>query len=79
MTLEKVAKMIAQQIEKVNRDLIKEDAEETELVPYHIKQQLQKQYCVMVQEMNQSMLSMEKRLSEQAIQSKPLVIKETPF
>jgi hypothetical protein len=30
MTLEKVAKMIAQQIEKVNRDLIKEDAEETE-------------------------------------------------
>lgn len=33
----------------------------------------------MVQEMNQSMLSMEKRLSEQEIQSNPLVIKETPF
>lgn len=69
MKLEKVAKMITQQIEKVNRDLIKEDAEETELVPYRIKQQLQEQYSVMVQEMNQSMLSMEKRLSEQAIQS----------
>lgn len=56
-------------LEKVNRDLIKEDAEQTELVPFHIKQQLQEQYSVMVQEMNQSMLSMEKRLSDEAIQS----------
>ncbi len=40
MKLEKVEKMIAQQIVKVNRDIIKEDAEETELVPLHIKQQL---------------------------------------
>lgn len=69
MTLEKAAKMIAQQIEKVNPDLIKEEAEETDLVPFHIKQQLQEQYSVMAQEMNQSMLAMEKRLSEQAKQS----------
>ncbi|HDR8072170.1 TPA: DUF3967 domain-containing protein [Bacillus cereus] len=69
MTLEKAAKMIAQQIEKVNPDLIQEEPEETDLVPFHIKQQLQEQYSVMTQEMNQSMLAMEKRLSEQAKQS----------
>ncbi|PEB19746.1 hypothetical protein COO08_05400 [Bacillus toyonensis] len=69
MTLEKAAKMIAQQIEKVNPDLIQEETEETDLVPFHIKQQLEEQYSVMAQEMNQSMLAMEKRLSEQAKQS----------
>ncbi|PFM11719.1 hypothetical protein COJ40_09170 [Bacillus cereus] len=69
MTLEKAAKMIAQQIEKVNPDLIQEEVEETDLVPFHIKQQLQKQYSVMAQEMNQSMLAMEKRLSDQTKQS----------
>jgi len=69
MTLEKAAKMIAQQIEKVNPDLIQEEAEEMDLVPFHIQQQLQEQYSVMAQEMNQSMLAMEKRLSEQAKQS----------
>ncbi|MCW1941736.1 DUF3967 domain-containing protein [Bacillus anthracis] len=69
MTLEKAAKMIAQQIEKVNPDLIQEETGETDLVPFHIKQQLQEQYSVMAQEMNQSMLAMEKRLSEQAKQS----------
>ncbi|MGX5598637.1 DUF3967 domain-containing protein [Bacillus cereus] len=69
MTLEKAAKMIAQQIEKVNPDLIQEEAEKTDLVPFHIKQQLQEQYSVRAQEMNQSMLAMEKRLSEQAKQS----------
>ncbi|MDM5370013.1 DUF3967 domain-containing protein [Bacillus bombysepticus] len=69
MTLEKAAKMIAQQIEKVNPDMIQEEAEETDLVPFHIKQQLKEQYSVMAQEMNQSMLAMEKRLSEQAKQS----------
>lgn len=69
MTLEKAAKMIAQQIEKVNPDLIQEEAAETDLVPFHIKQQLQEQYSVMAQEMNQSMLAMEKRLSERAKQS----------
>ncbi len=37
MTLEKAAKMIAQQIEKVNPDLIQEEAAETDLVPFHIK------------------------------------------
>ncbi|MEH7150483.1 hypothetical protein CN404_29500 [Bacillus thuringiensis] len=69
MTLEKAAKMIAQQIEKVNPNLIQEEAEETDLVPFHIKQQLQEQYSVIAQEMNQSMLAMEKRLSEQAKRS----------
>ncbi|MED1304701.1 hypothetical protein BK704_13010 [[Bacillus thuringiensis] serovar konkukian] len=69
MTLEKAAKMIAQQIEKVNPDLIQEEVEGTDLVPFHIKQQLQEQYSVMALEMNQSMLAMEKRLSEQAKQS----------
>ncbi|HEK9103347.1 TPA: DUF3967 domain-containing protein [Bacillus pseudomycoides] len=69
MTLEKAAKMIAQQIEKVNPDLIKEEPEETDLVPFHIQQQLQQQYSVMAKEMNQSMLAMEKRLSEQAKQN----------
>ncbi|MDR2992953.1 MAG: DUF3967 domain-containing protein [Bacillus cereus] len=69
MTLEKAAKMIAQQIEKVNPDLIQEEAAETDLVPFHIKQQLQEQYSVMAKEMNYSMLAMGKRLSEQAKRS----------
>lgn len=69
MTLEKAAKMIAQQIEKVNPDLIKEESEETSLIPFHIQEQLQQQYSVMAQELNQGMLEMEKRLSEQAKQS----------
>ncbi|KXY25657.1 DUF3967 domain-containing protein [Bacillus sp. FSL K6-0067] len=69
MTLEKAAKMIAQQIEKVNPDLIQEEAQETDLVPFHIKQQLQEQYSVMAKEMNYSMLAMGKRLSEQAKRS----------
>ncbi|MGH0686341.1 DUF3967 domain-containing protein [Bacillus mycoides] len=69
MTLEKAAKMIAQQIEKVNPDLIKEEPKETDLIPFHIQEQLQQQYGVMAQEINQNMLAMEKRLSEQAKQS----------
>ncbi|MED1014133.1 DUF3967 domain-containing protein [Bacillus mycoides] len=69
MTLEKAAKMIAQQIEKVNPDLINEEPEETSLIPFHIQEQLQQQYSVMAQEMNQGMLAMETRLSEQARQS----------
>ncbi len=66
MTLEKAAKMIAQQIEKVDPSLIKEEPEGTSLTPFHIQEQLQQQYSVMAQEMNQGMLEMEKRLSEQA-------------
>ncbi|MED1384192.1 DUF3967 domain-containing protein [Bacillus mycoides] len=69
MTLEKAAKMIAQQIEKVNPDLIQEESEETSLIPFHIQEQLQQQYIVMAQEINQGMLAMEKRLSEQTKQS----------
>ncbi|QWH64305.1 DUF3967 domain-containing protein (plasmid) [Bacillus mycoides] len=69
MTLEKAAKMIAQQIEKVNPDLIQEESEETSLIPFHIQEQLQQQYIVMAQEMNQGMLAMEKRLNEQTKQS----------
>ncbi|PFZ02756.1 hypothetical protein COL60_26920 [Bacillus pseudomycoides] len=68
MTLEKAAKMIAQQLEKINPDLIKEESEETDLIPFYIQQQLQQQYNVMAQEMNRSMSEMEKRLSEQAEQ-----------
>ncbi|MBE7128070.1 DUF3967 domain-containing protein [Bacillus mycoides] len=66
MTLEKAAKMIAQQIEKVNPKLIREEPEEASLIPFHIQEQLQQQYGVMAQEMKQGMLAMEKRLSEQA-------------
>ncbi|PFI16131.1 MerR family transcriptional regulator [Bacillus cereus] len=62
MTLEKAAKMIAQQIEKVNPNLIKEEPEGTSLIPFHIQEQLQQQYSVIAQEMNQGMLEMEKRL-----------------
>ncbi|PEX83248.1 DUF3967 domain-containing protein [Bacillus cereus] len=69
MTLEKAAKMIAQQIEKVNPDLIKEEPEDKSLIPFHIQEQIQQQYSVMAQEMNQGMLAMEKRLSEQAERS----------
>ncbi|QWH75508.1 DUF3967 domain-containing protein (plasmid) [Bacillus mycoides] len=69
MTLEKAAKMIAQQIERVNPDLIKEEPEDTNLIPFHIQQQLQQQYSVMAQEMNQSISAMEERLIEQAKQS----------
>lgn len=43
MTLEKAAKMIAQQIERVNPDLIKEEPEEASLIPFHIQEQLQQQ------------------------------------
>ncbi|WP_144616272.1 DUF3967 domain-containing protein [Bacillus cereus] len=68
MTLEKAAKMIAQQIEKINPDLIKEEPKETDLIPFHIQEQLQQQYGVMAQEMKQGMLAMEKRLSDQAKQ-----------
>lgn len=46
-TLEKTAKMIAQQIEKVNPDLIKEEPEDKGLIPFHIQEQLQQQYSVM--------------------------------
>ncbi|PEQ01513.1 hypothetical protein CN587_25140 [Bacillus wiedmannii] len=69
MTLEKAAKMIAQQIEKINPDLIKEESKETDIIPFHIQEQLQQQYSVMAQEMKQGMLAMEMRLSEQAKQS----------
>ncbi|EOP60147.1 hypothetical protein IKQ_06037 [Bacillus cereus VDM053] len=66
MTLEKAAKMIGQRLEIPNPNAETEESQETDLIPFHIKQQLQQQYSVMVKEMNQSMLEMEKRLSEQA-------------
>ncbi|HDW3058591.1 TPA: DUF3967 domain-containing protein [Bacillus cereus] len=68
MTLEKAAKMITQQIEKINPNLIQEEFAETDLVPFHIKQHLQHQYSVMAQEINQIMLAIEKRLNAQAEQ-----------
>ncbi|MGW6193943.1 DUF3967 domain-containing protein [Bacillus cereus] len=69
MTLEKAAKMIAQRLEIANPNVEIEESQETDLIPFHIQQQLQQQYSVMAQEMNQSMLAMEKRLSVQAKQS----------
>ncbi|PDZ63898.1 hypothetical protein CON30_23145 [Bacillus cereus] len=60
MTLEKAAKMIAQRIEMANPET--EESQETDLIPFHTQQQLQQQYSVMVQEINQSILMMEKRL-----------------
>jgi DNA-binding transcriptional MerR regulator len=69
MTLEKAAKMIAQRLEIANPYAETEESQETDLIPFHIQQQLQQQYSVMAQEMNQGMLEMEKRLSEQAKQS----------
>ncbi|MFD6509223.1 DUF3967 domain-containing protein [Bacillus sp. NPDC060175] len=69
MTLEKAAKMIAQRLEIANPNTETEEAQETDLIPFHIQQQLQQQYSVMAQEMNQSIASMEKRLSEQAMQN----------
>ncbi|PDZ33757.1 DUF3967 domain-containing protein [Bacillus toyonensis] len=69
MTLEKAAKMIAQRLEIANPNVETEESKETDLIPFHIQEQLQQQYSVMAQEMNQSMLAMEKRLSEQAKQS----------
>ncbi|VXC69601.1 conserved hypothetical protein [Bacillus mycoides] len=69
MTLEKAAKMIAQRLEIANPNAEIEESQETDLIPFHIQQQLQQQYSVMAQEMNQSMLAMEKRLSVQAKQS----------
>ncbi|MFD6509243.1 MerR family transcriptional regulator [Bacillus sp. NPDC060175] len=69
MTLEKAAKMIAQRLEIANPNAETEAPHETDLIPFHIQQQLQQQYSVMAQEMNQGMLAMEKRLSEQEKQS----------
>ncbi|MDM5436150.1 DUF3967 domain-containing protein [Bacillus hominis] len=69
MTLEKAAKMIAQRLEIANPNAETEESQETDLIPFHIQQQLQQQYSVMAQEMNQGMLMMEKRLSEQAKES----------
>ncbi|PEW83741.1 hypothetical protein CN445_24195 [Bacillus cereus] len=69
MTLEKAAKMIAQRLEIANPNAEKEESQETDLSTFQIQQQLQQQYSVMAQEMNQGMLAMEKRLSEQAKQS----------
>lgn len=66
MTLEKAAKLIAQQLESVDTNAKTEGSQETDIIPFHIQQQLQQQYNVMTQEMNRSMLEMEKRLSEQA-------------
>ncbi|MDZ5610202.1 DUF3967 domain-containing protein [Bacillus pseudomycoides] len=69
MTLEKAAKLIVQKLETISPHVNTQESSETDLIPYHIQQQLQQQYSVMTQEMNRSMLEMEQRLSEQAKQS----------
>ncbi|MEB3057433.1 MULTISPECIES: DUF3967 domain-containing protein [Bacillus] len=72
ITLEKAAKLIMQQLESINPSISiikEEEPKEADLIPFHIQQQLQKQYSVMAKEMNQSMLEMEKRLNEQVEQA----------
>jgi DNA-binding transcriptional MerR regulator len=69
MTLEKAAKMITRQIKKVNPDLIKGESNDKRFIPLHTQEQLQQQYNIITQEMNQSILAMEKRLHEQVKQS----------
>ncbi|MGE7875364.1 DUF3967 domain-containing protein [Streptomyces venezuelae] len=69
MTLEKAAKLISQQLESANGNAKPEESQETDLIPFHIQQQLQQQYSVMAQKMNQSILAMEERLSEQTKQN----------
>ncbi|WJE55867.1 DUF3967 domain-containing protein (plasmid) [Bacillus cereus] len=67
MTLEKAAKIITQKLESINPDLVNdEESKDTDLIPFHIQQQLQQQYNVMAKQMNQNLLEMEQRLSEQA-------------
>ncbi|MED0986791.1 MerR family transcriptional regulator [Bacillus paramycoides] len=57
MTLEKAAKMIAQRLEMANPNAKTEEFQETDLMSFHIQEQLQQQYSVMAQEMNQGMLA----------------------
>lgn len=71
MTLEKAARLIARQLESIEQNMGTDKApenQETDLIPFHIQQQLQQQYGVMTKQMNQNLLEMEKRLSEQAKQ-----------
>ncbi|MGG3528695.1 hypothetical protein COM13_19290 [Bacillus pseudomycoides] len=71
ITLEKAAKLIMQQLESINPSISiikEEEPKEADLIPFHIQQQLQRQYSVMAKEMNQSMLEMKKRLNEQVEQ-----------
>ncbi len=44
MTLEKAAKMIAQRLKIAYPNTETEESQETDLIPFHIKQQLQQQY-----------------------------------
>lgn len=69
MTLEKAAKLISQQLEGTHENAKTEESQETDLIPFHIKQQLHQQYNVMTQEVNRSIVAMEERLSAQAKQS----------
>jgi DNA-binding transcriptional MerR regulator len=69
MTLEKAAKLITQQLGNPDINEKTEESQGTDLISYHIQQQLQQQYSVMAKEMNRNLLEMEQRLSQQAEQS----------
>lgn len=74
MTLEKSAKMIVQQFGIDNK---KEDAQESDSLPYQMQVQFQQQYSAMIEEINKvqqaNLLEMEKRLGDRIDQKNKLI------
>lgn len=66
MVLEKLVSLSKYGGMTLEKDAKTEESKETDLIPFHIQQQLQGQYSVMAKEVNQNLLKMEQRLSEQA-------------
>lgn len=52
MTPEKATKLILQQLETAVTNTKTEESQETDLILFHIQQQFQQRYSVMVKEMN---------------------------
>ncbi|MED3476539.1 DUF3967 domain-containing protein [Bacillus thuringiensis] len=74
MTLEKAAKMIAEQFGIANK---KEESQGIDPVPYQMQYQFQQQYSAMIEEINKvqqaNLLEMEKRLSDRIDQRNTLI------
>ncbi|AJI09093.1 DUF3967 domain-containing protein [Bacillus cereus] len=74
MTLEKSAKMIVQQFGIENK---KEDAKESDSLPYQVQVQFQQQYSAMIQEINKmqqaNLLELEQRLGDRIDQRNKLI------
>lgn len=74
MTLEKSAKMIVQQFGIDNK---KEDAQESDSLPYQVQVQFQQQYSAMIEEINKvqqaNLLEMEQRLGDRIDQRNKLI------